>query len=228
MRVASSLAMSVPSLLLFFLLLMASPRAVHAQDGSGDTTYLSAGTTYTASLDSDGDPVAPAPALLTSASTVTRTRGTHTVAVVFDSNEDVLFTQTLTGKTPTTSRTATSTAASTTQRPGGAAGGGGAPVTTTQASLQVISGYIPPPSSALPSPTAYRSGSILRPDQISGWSSFTSSRDKIPIDGRPVYNGGGYRVENSLSAGTAGFFSASRSHVAAAVLIALTVAVSVL
>lgn len=177
--------------------------AVVAQRGDyGDTTFLSRSSTYTAALDEDGDPIAPALATLVDVSTTTRTRGGNTIAVVYDSDEDPLFTSTVTAAAATTT---------TGRAPvGGAAGGGAGPVTTSQASLQKISGYTPPPTSAIPTPTAYSSGTIIQPNQIPGYSSFASSINKIPVDGRPIYGGGGNKVDSDSGTSPASTLCSSR------------------
>lgn len=57
------------------------------------------------------------------------------------------------------------------QAVGGAAlgGGGGDPNNVPKTTLQSISGYTPPPKSATPTPSNFKSGKILQPSEISGY-----------------------------------------------------------
>lgn len=74
-----------------------------------------------------------------------------------------------------------------------AAGGGGG-TAVTLATLQVISGYNPPPTSALPTPTGFSSGSILNTANIPGWSTI-----QVANSGDAVVGGGGNKISAAKS-----------------------------
>ena len=65
---------------------------------------------------------------------------------------------------------------------------------TTQATLQVISGYNPPPATELPEPTNYSSGSIISTSQIPGWGNVTRQNT-----GQAVYGGGANQVSSAIA-----------------------------
>ncbi|WFC99810.1 hypothetical protein MYAM1_002556 [Malassezia yamatoensis] len=66
----------------------------------------------------------------------------------------------------------------------GAALGGGAGAPATHVSMESISGYTAPPSSAIPTPSNFKTGTILSPSQISGYAEAmraTSGADYLTV-----------------------------------------------
>lgn len=93
------------------------------------------------------------------------------------------------------------------------AAGGGHPATTTQATLQHISGYTPPPSSHLGTPSV-KAGSIMTgTNQIPGWS----SQNLVQATLGGVYFGGGNKNQGS---GLGGSSPASSTYIPKAVSLA--------
>lgn len=63
-------------------------------------------------------------------------------------------------------------------------GGGGSP--TTQVSMESIDGYTPPPSSATPTPTNFKSGTILSKSQISGYDAALDAANTAALGAAPT------------------------------------------
>ncbi|KAI3628307.1 hypothetical protein GLX27_002105 [Malassezia furfur] len=63
-------------------------------------------------------------------------------------------------------------------------GGGGSP--TTQVSMESIDGYTPPPSSSTPTPTNFKSGTILSKSQISGYDAALEATNTAALGAAPT------------------------------------------
>lgn len=187
-----------------FVLLMAvatiAPVFAQGDDSNGETTYTSRGHTWTASLDDDGDPVQPGLAHVSYTQTapwsLTRTRNDNTVVIGYDDDDDPLFTQTLAASTTGHSlRTTIYPEPTSISRPSLSADRSSTTGTvyitpSVRPHYESISGYYPPKDSAIPSPSGYTSGGILRLDQLPGYNGQTGSAAETAFaSGRPVYGG---------------------------------------
>ena len=69
---------------------------------------------------------------------------------------------------------------------GGAALGGGGGSPTTHVSMESIDGYTPPPSSSTPTPTNFKSGTILSKSQISGYDAALEATNTAALGAAPT------------------------------------------
>ncbi|WFC95354.1 hypothetical protein MBRA1_002002 [Malassezia brasiliensis] len=70
---------------------------------------------------------------------------------------------------------------------GGAALGGGGGSPTTHVSMESIDGYTPPPSSSTPTPTNFKSGTILQKSQISGYNAALEATNTAGLGAAPTF-----------------------------------------
>ncbi len=113
----------------------------------------------------------------------------------------------------TTPRTTAAVAATTSSRaqPQGGGVGGGAGTAVTLATLQVINGYNPPPSSQLAQPTNFSPGTIVGTGQIPGWSSVNQL-----YTGGALVGGGGNKISAASKHNAGTFLSVFLTAAAAA------------